>query len=175
MSTVTLSIGPKSYTVACADGQEAHIRALGAMIAEKYAQLGSARAPLEAQNLLFAALFMADELDQAKKQLGGTPEPAPERAPEPAAETVDPEVVEALRNAIAALEADLSAAREAADRPAPASPSAASKPQADLFGGPAAPAFGADSLAEAVAERLEALAARAEANAAALEEASTNA
>ena len=42
MSTVTLSIGPKSYTVACADGQEAHIKALGAMIAEKYAQLGSA-------------------------------------------------------------------------------------------------------------------------------------
>lgn len=179
MSTVTLSIGPKSYSVVCADGQEAHIRALGAMIAEKYAQLGSARAPLEAQNLLFAALFMADELDQARKQLCGTPEPAPEPAAErahaPAAETVDPEVVEALRNAIAALEADLATAREAAASPAPAAPSAASKPQTDLFGGPAAPAFGADSLAEAVAERLEALAARAEANAAALEEASANA
>lgn len=159
MSTVTLSIGPKSYTVACADGQEAHIRALGAMIAEKYAQLGSARAPLEAQNLLFAALFLADELDQAKKQLGEAPAPAP------AAETVDPEVVEALRNAITALEADLAAAREVAASPAPVAPPTAATPQADLFGGPAP----TDSLTEAVAERLEALAARAEANAAALE------
>lgn len=160
MSTVTLNIGPKSYSVACADGQEAHIRALGAMIAEKYAQLGSARAPLEAQNLLFAALFMADELDQARKQLAEAAGPAPM----PAGETVDPEAVEALRNAIAALEADLAAAREVAASPAP--PQAApATPQADLFGGPAA----ADSLTEAVAERLEALAARTEANAAALE------
>lgn len=160
MSTVTLSIGPKSYTVACADGQEAHIRALGAMIAEKYAQLGSARAPLEAQNLLFAALFLADELDQAKKRLGDAPEPAPA----PAADTVDPEVVEALRNAIVALEADLAAAREAAAHPVPAQ-AAPATPQADLFGGPAAP----DPLLETVAQQLEALATRAEANAAALE------
>lgn len=173
MSTVTLSIGPKSYTVVCADGQEAHIRALGAMIAEKYAQLGTARAPLEAQNLLFAALFMADELDQARKQLGEVPEPAP--VPGPAAETVDPEVVEALRNAIAALEADLEAAREAAERPSPAAPPTAPTPQADLFGGPAAAGVRAGFLADAVAERLEALAARAEANAAALEEAAANA
>ena len=48
MSTVTLTIGPKSYAIAVADGQEAHITQLGAMIADKYAQLGSARAPLEA-------------------------------------------------------------------------------------------------------------------------------
>jgi len=179
MSTITLSIGPKSYTVACADGQEAHIRALGAMIAEKYAQLGSARAPLEAQNLLFAALFMADELDQARKQLAEAPERAPEPAPEPVpaptAETADPEVVEALRNAITALEADLSAARVAAAQPTPAAPPIAPTPQAELFGGTAPSAAGAGSLADAVAERLEALAARAEANAAALEEAAANA
>jgi len=175
MSTITLNVGPKSYTVACADGQEAHIRALGAMIAEKYAQLGGARAPLEAQNLLFAALFMADELDQARRQLAEAPEPAPEPVPVPTAETVDPEVVEALRNAIAALEADLSAARVAAARPTPAAPPIAPTPQADLFGGTAPSAAGAGSLADAVAERLEALAARAEANAAALEEAAANA
>lgn len=162
MSTVTLSIGPKSYSVACADGQEAHIRALGAMISEKYAQLGNARAPLEAQNLLFAALFMADELDQTRKQL------AEVAAPAPAAETVDPEAVEALRNAISALEADLEAAREAAARPEPAQPSPAA-PQSDLFGGPAPAIVAADPLTDAVAERLEALAMRAEANAAALE------
>jgi cell division protein ZapA len=124
MSTVTLSIGPKSYQVACADGQEAHIKALGAMIAEKYAQLGNARAPLEAQNLLFAALFRADELDQAKKRL------AKEPAPAPAPEMVDPEALAALQNAIATLEADLAAARDAAARPAPTP--AAAVPQFDL-------------------------------------------
>ncbi|MFO6447143.1 cell division protein ZapA [Erythrobacter sp. NE805] len=156
MSTVTLSIGPKSYTIACADGQEAHIRALGAMIAEKYAQLGQARAPLEAQNLLFAALFMADELDQARKQLAELGPP-------------DTSELDALRARVAGLEAELAVAREAAARPAPAP--APPTPQFDLFGGPPAAAPADEDLAA----RLEALAARAEASAAALEAAAASA
>lgn len=153
MSTVTLSIGPKSYTIACADGQEAHIKALGAMIAEKYAQLGTARAPLEAQNLLFAALFLADELAEAKKRAAPTPEPAVA-----VATAADLAELEVLRETVARLERDLEVARAAARRPAPA-------PQPDLFGGTAP----ANPVMDAIAERLEALAARAEANAAALE------
>jgi cell division protein ZapA len=152
LSTVTLGIGPKSYTIACADGQEAHIRALGAMIAEKYAQLGQTRAPLEAQNLLFAALFLADELDQAKKQGAGAPAP-------------DTAELDRLRQHAAALEAELAEARKAAARPAPAPAPATAAPQPDLFGGAPRP----DPLAMALAERLEALAERAEASAAALE------
>lgn len=158
MSTVTLSIGPKSYTIACADGEEAHIRALGAMIAEKYAQLGAARAPLEAQNLLFAALFLADELAEAKKRTASAPSPAP--APEP-----DTAELDALRKTVARLEAELAAARKAP----PAAPATA--PQFDLFGTAAAPS----PLAEDMVERLEAIAARAEASAAALEAAAANA
>lgn len=160
MSKVTLTIGPKSYSVACADGEEPHIAMLGAMIAEKYAQLGSARAPLEAQNLLFAALFLADELAEARKR-------AEEPAPVPAA---DPAELEALRATITGLEADLAAAREAAAEPAPAPapvPILRVTPQGDLFGGP--------DLSGALAERLEALATRAEASAAALEAAAANA
>lgn len=149
MSTVTLSIGPKSYTVACADGQEAHIRALGAMIAEKYARLGSARAPLEAQNLLFAALFLADELAEARKQSAPTTPPVA---------SADPAEMEALRATIAGLEQELAAARKAAAAP---TPTRAATPQPDLFGGP--------DLTDDLAKRLEALAARAEASAAALE------
>ncbi|MCX9147867.1 cell division protein ZapA [Erythrobacter sp. WG] len=163
MSTVTLSIGPKTYTVACADGQEAHIRALGAMIADKYAQLGQSRAPLEAQNLLFAALFMADELDQARKRVAAFAEP-------------DTSEADALRAGIARLEAELAAAREeaaeardaaavAAARAAPPPPLAPITPQFDLFGGPPATATEDEDLAA----RLEALAAQAEASAAALE------
>lgn len=142
MSTVTLTIGPKSYAIACADGQEGHITQLGAMIAEKYAQLGAARAPLEAQNLLFAALFLADELAEAKKHLPGGPAPVDETP--------------ALRAEIARLEGELAAARKAMAAPRPAA-----TPQADLFGGP--------DLAETLAERLETLATQAEASAAALE------
>lgn len=152
MSTVTLTIGPKSYTIACADGEEAHITALGAIIAEKYAQLGSSRAPQEAQNLLFAALYLADELAEARKR------GAPARAPaEP-----DAQGLEALRAAIAQLEDDLAAARAGA-----AAPAAAAPPQIDLFA--------AGDPAETLAQQLEALADRAEANAAALEAAATNA
>lgn len=166
MSTVTLSIGPKSYTVACADGQEAHIRALGAMIAEKYAQLGQARAPLEAQNLLFAALFIADELDQARKQIAATPEP-------------DTAETDALCQRVARLEAELAAAQaeaaEARDAAAVAAARAAAPPpltpQFDLFGG-SPPALAAE---HDLAAQLEALAARAEASAAALEAAAANA
>jgi cell division protein ZapA len=152
MSTVTLTIGPKNYSVACADGQEAHIQALGALIAEKYAQLGSSRAPLEAQNLLFAALFLADELAEVRKQVADTSE------------------VEALRGAIADLEAQLAAtppppAPEPTPAPTPAP--APSAPQIDLFGGP--------DTATLLAEQLEALADRAEATAAALEAVTTSA
>lgn len=147
MSTVTLTIGPKSYAIACAAGEEAHISALGAIIAEKYAQLGAARAPLEAQNLLFAALFLADELAEVRK--GNAPTPAPAPAP-------DHQAIESLRAAIAQLEDDLAAARAAADAA-----------DADMSGG-------AD-VSDALAQQLEALATRAEATASALEAAAASA
>ncbi|MFN4240693.1 MAG: cell division protein ZapA [Erythrobacter cryptus] len=154
MSTVTLTIGPKSYAVACADGQEPQLEALGAMVAEKYAQIGAARAPLEAQNLLFAALFLADELNELRWRAAAL------------------EAVPRLEAEIARLEAELAEAQRAAAAAAPvpapeptAAPpptsAAAIRPQGDLFA-PSAP------LGE-LAERLEALAAEAEASAAALE------
>lgn len=147
MSTVTLTIGPKSYSVACADGEEAHIEALGAMIAEKYALLGASRAPLEAQNLLFAALFLADELAEARKTKPGKSAKA---TPQDMVE------IDTLRAEITRLEAELAAARQTP-----------LIPQSDLFGGPDA--------SGTLADRLEALAAEAEARAAALEAAAANA
>jgi cell division protein ZapA len=155
MSTVILTIGPKNYTVACADGEEAQVQALGALIAEKYAQIGSARAPLEAQNMLFAALFMADELADARK-----------------AQSVNaPDQIKALRAKLAALEeagtraqAEISSLKELlAEANAPS-------PLGDLFGG-AAP----ETMPDAMMERLEALAARTEAEADTLEAAIKNA
>lgn len=150
MSTVTLTIGPKSYSIACADGEETHIEALGAVVAEKYAQLGSARAPLEAQNMLFAALFMADELAEARRQMAAA---GPARMAELEARISQLTLAEkAAQEELARLKAE--AAKAADDRAS----------QVDMFAGPDTGETGA-----AVAENLEALAARAEALAAALE------
>ena len=70
MSEVTLEIGGRPYTVACEEGQESHIEMLGGMIEEKLASMGQL-APSRSQNLLFAGLFLADDLHEAKKP-GGT-------------------------------------------------------------------------------------------------------
>ncbi|MFN7157810.1 MAG: cell division protein ZapA [Erythrobacter cryptus] len=154
MSTVTLTIGPKSYAVACADGQEPQLEALGAMVAEKYAQIGAARAPLEAQNLLFAALFLADELNELRRRAAAL------------------EAVPRLEAEVARLEAALAEAQQAAAAaaPAPAPEPAAAAPPAPAAAMPPQGDLSVSSAPFAVlAERLEALAAEAEASAAALE------
>ncbi|MGY6551715.1 MAG: cell division protein ZapA [Erythrobacter sp.] len=155
MSTVTLTIGPKSYPIACADGEEAHIEALGAIIAGHYAKLGNARAPLEAQNMLFAALFMADEVAEARQQLAAA---APDRAAALEAEIAQLRAAErSAQTEIARLKAELGKAQ-------------AAREQADLFGA-AAPQGATHTLIA----QLEALASRAEAAADALEAETDNA
>lgn len=78
MSEVTLFIGGKHYTVSCAPGQEAHISRLGGMIDEKIASLNGSRSTYDAQNLLFAALFLADDLVEAKSEEQSPAGPDPE-------------------------------------------------------------------------------------------------
>ena len=75
MSEVTLQVGGRPYTVSCADGEEDHVRHLAAVVDGKLAALGPNRVPGDAKNLLFAALFLADELEEIR-QLGAPP-PAP--------------------------------------------------------------------------------------------------
>ena len=62
MSTVALTIGGRMYSVACRDGGEDHLLALGARVDAK---VGEARAAVgtasEVRQLLFAALLLADE------------------------------------------------------------------------------------------------------------------
>jgi cell division protein ZapA len=64
VSNVNLSIGGRSYTVACAEGEEAHVMRLGASIDEKVAGV---QGQSEARTLLFAALLLADELYEARQ------------------------------------------------------------------------------------------------------------
>ena len=61
MSEVTLTVGGREYAIACADGEEAHVKQLGEAIDAKFQQLGGNVSNKEAQNMLFAALLLADE------------------------------------------------------------------------------------------------------------------
>jgi cell division protein ZapA len=91
VSNVTLRIGGRAYTVACADGEESHVTALGQLIDDKVQQMGAA-GQSEPRQLLFAALLLADELDEARNRRGSAtavPAPASAPAPAPAAPAVD--------------------------------------------------------------------------------------
>jgi cell division protein ZapA len=69
MSNVTLHVGGRDYTVACAEGEEAHVASLGALIDEKIQAMGAGHN--EPRQLLFAALLLADELHEARQRGSG--------------------------------------------------------------------------------------------------------
>ena len=64
MSNVTLSICGRDYTVACAEGEEAHVAGLGRLIDSKLGAMGNMAGQSESRQLLFAALLLADELHE---------------------------------------------------------------------------------------------------------------
>ena len=76
MSNVSLQIGGRSYTVACAAGEEDHVAGLGKLIDEKVQSMGGGHN--EVRQLLFAALLLADELHEARHR---APAEAPAAAP----------------------------------------------------------------------------------------------
>ncbi|MDY7098268.1 MAG: cell division protein ZapA [Pseudomonadota bacterium] len=90
MPEVSIKIGPRSYNIGCGDGEQNKVAELGALIAEKYEALGTARAPTESQNLVFAALFMADELAELRKRVSKA---------EKTAATAQAQIDEALKKA----------------------------------------------------------------------------
>ncbi len=69
MSQVSLLIAGQSYNVACADGEEEDVKRLAGLIDKKLAGFGSGLSPSPAQNMLFAALLLADELEEAEGKL----------------------------------------------------------------------------------------------------------
>ncbi|MFM5884466.1 MAG: cell division protein ZapA [Novosphingobium sp.] len=89
MSNVTLQIGGRAYTVACAEGEEAHVTALGRSIADKVEDMGSGHS--EARQLLFVALLLADELHEARGRPGQAASPVSPAAAEP-----DPALLELI-------------------------------------------------------------------------------
>lgn len=108
MSNVTLHIGGRAFTVACGTGEEAHITSLGKMIEAKVHAMGGAAGQNETRMMLFAALMLADELEETRS--GGVPHAAPEPVE-------DPELAQKLESIAIKLEkcaADLEGAAEEA-------------------------------------------------------------
>lgn len=186
MSKVRITIGPRSYSINCAPEDEEKVARFGKLIDENYAKLGTVRAPQEADNLVFAALFMADELDETKKAISDVRIELAEVRSE--LQRVRDDAANAERKAKAELEEAL--ARSANGKPELraeietlrnaeqhirrenerlkaelAEMQERARHQHDLFGGPADDAAHSDALAQ----QLEALALRAEQTASALE------
>ncbi|MFC3097654.1 cell division protein ZapA [Alteraurantiacibacter palmitatis] len=71
MSNVTLDVGGRRYTVACAPGEESHIEALGALINARLAETPGLAGQTEVRTLLYAALLLADEVAEGQKATKG--------------------------------------------------------------------------------------------------------
>jgi cell division protein ZapA len=103
MSNVALDIGGRSFTVACAEGEEDHVADLGRMIAAKIATMGDMSSQSESRMLLFAALLLADELHDATKR------PATAALPDGSAERLE-RIAGRLENLATRLEGEASSA-----------------------------------------------------------------
>lgn len=94
MSNVALSIGGRSYSVACADGEESRIAELGRMIDDKVRGAGTAANTNETRMLLFAALLLADDLLEANQKVAARNVSA--AGSQPPSRALDPQILEAL-------------------------------------------------------------------------------
>jgi len=84
VSNVSLTIGGRTYAVACAAGEESHVTELGRMIDRKLSAMGDMSGQSESRTLLFAALLLADDLFEAESKVSAAaapPPPAPQIAP----------------------------------------------------------------------------------------------
>ncbi len=70
MAQVTVTIAGKTYRMACADGEEAHLEALGALFDGKISQMRDAFGEIGDMRLhVMAALMIADELGEARSTI----------------------------------------------------------------------------------------------------------
>jgi cell division protein ZapA len=67
LAQVTVTIAGKTYRMACADGEEAHLEALGALYDGKITQMRDSFGEIGDMRLhVMAALMVADELSEAQ-------------------------------------------------------------------------------------------------------------
>jgi cell division protein ZapA len=78
MADVTLQVAGRTYVLACKDGGEAHLSALGAEIDAKAQRLLDQLGPMaEGRLMLMSALLLADELKENRQVPAPTPAPMP--------------------------------------------------------------------------------------------------
>ncbi|HEX2763083.1 MAG TPA: cell division protein ZapA [Allosphingosinicella sp.] len=81
MASVEVEIAARKYSVACRDGEEAHLRSVAAIVDTKAQDAAAALGSLsESRQLLFASLLLADEVKEHRSGQG----PAPRAEPDPA-------------------------------------------------------------------------------------------
>ena len=69
MADVTLTIGDRRHTVAWRDGEEAQLRKLGELLDKHWSTAARASGGLNGERtMLFVALMLADELDEAQRR-----------------------------------------------------------------------------------------------------------
>lgn len=73
MSVVNIKIGGRDYSVACGDGQEEHLRLLADEVNDRvnslfFSSKNGKNKPSEPMMLVMAALMLADELVESKKE-----------------------------------------------------------------------------------------------------------
>ena len=85
MANIDIDIAGRRYSVACADGEEDHLRSVASLVDRRARDAAQALGSLtESRNLLYAALMLADDVKEARSG-AGIAEPDP-----------DPQVAEAL-------------------------------------------------------------------------------
>ena len=103
MANVDVEVGARSYSVACRDGEEPHLRSVAAMVDRKARDAAAAMGNMgEARQLLFASLPLADELKEVRA--GGGGERLPEAQPDPAVSNALERLAERMEMLAAALE-----------------------------------------------------------------------
>ena len=106
MSNVTLTIGGRAFTVACASGEEEHVAQLGQLIDAKAAAAG-VHGQTETRMLLFASLLLADEVHELRTQVAA---PSGQGSPE-LAERLDG-IARRIENLAGAIESGLEPAHD---------------------------------------------------------------
>jgi len=91
VAETTLHIIGRQYVVRCRDGEEAHLARLASLIEEKArAAQQTAQGLTETRTLLFAALFLADEVADLKRQVAERPQAPPIESDDgPAAQAIE--------------------------------------------------------------------------------------
>jgi cell division protein ZapA len=76
MGQINVTIGGRSYPLACGDGEEAHLTALAEHLQRKAEELTGALGTMsEPRLLLMAGILVADELFEIRRK-SGTPDPS---------------------------------------------------------------------------------------------------